>query len=136
MTQSKGHPHAALMLEYAKDAAEHAEPWLLWQYRMSKGSWHTFENVGPRWEPNLQYRRIPRTIRIGEIDVSEPMRVAPQAGAYYYVATTEYQELCYQSRWDGDSQDHARLARGLVHLTREAAEAHARALIAVSGGDV
>ena len=32
------HPHAELMMQYAEDAMETDEPWLLWQYRC-EGKW-------------------------------------------------------------------------------------------------
>lgn len=58
-----GHKHAELMLEYAKDAAEHEEPWLLWDVFHNDNSrwfdantWSSLE-ANPTWAQNCKYRR-------------------------------------------------------------------------------
>lgn len=64
----KGHPHAAvtahvhaaLMAEYAKDAAETDKPWERWQYRhRGNEKWHNLGDLGPSWLRNTEYRRKP-----------------------------------------------------------------------------
>ena len=78
-------------------------------------------------------RRKPRTIRIGEKDVPEPMRVAPAVGTHYWIVSVS-EEFLYSSTWAGDESDFYCLERGLCQLTKEAAEQHRKALILVSGG--
>lgn len=55
--QPKGHPHAALMAEYAKDAAETDKPWERWEMSAG-GRWYHMSDC-PRWETDMQYRRKP-----------------------------------------------------------------------------
>ena len=81
-------------------------------------------------------RRRPRAITIAGIDVPEPMWEAPPVGAEYYEADTTLPQLAYKYRWTGEEADLRKLKRRRCHLTREAAEAHARAEIIASGGEV
>lgn len=128
---AKGHPHAALMALYAQDAAETDKPWERWEAKTGEGSW---VGVGrhPVWKPEQEYRRKPKTIRIGVYDVPEPMRVAPEPDTAYYVPSFMSKHWVTDYLWEGDSADMLFLASGLAHTTRDAAEAHARAVISLS----
>jgi hypothetical protein len=75
------------------------------------------------------FRLKPRTIKIGDFGVPEPMRVAPQISVFYWVADPDNNDLAFETTWDGDPRDRQRLARGICHTTREAAETHAKALL-------
>lgn len=56
----KGHPHAALMAEYAKDAAETDKPWKRWQYRCrGNDKWSDLGAGNPGWFLDTEYRRKP-----------------------------------------------------------------------------
>ena len=61
------------------------------------------------------------------------MRSAPKDGDVYFVASPIG---CFSSKWDGKNIDLYRLGLGLCHTTVEAAAAHVKALILVSGGKV
>ena len=125
-----GHPHAALMAQYAADACETAEPWLRWQFSEADDDWH---NCGkhPEWRADYSYRHKLQTIRIGEHDVPEPLRRVPEEGTFVFAPAVERELLFYSMAWDShDLWCSINLTRGLVHLTREAAEQHARALLA------
>ncbi|UCR75346.1 hypothetical protein vBAfQDWS535_56 [Alcaligenes phage vB_Af_QDWS535] len=55
----KGHVHAELMAQYAKDAAETDKPWAMWQYAASHSYiWKTLDG-NPAWHPLVKYRRKP-----------------------------------------------------------------------------
>lgn len=54
---SSGHKHAALMVEYAKDAAKTDKPWLLWEYKCS-GKFYPL-TAHPSWSTTNEYRRKP-----------------------------------------------------------------------------
>jgi hypothetical protein len=56
------HPHAALMAEYAKDAAETETPWERWEW--GHLSLHDYRPCGyhPSWNTNTFYRRKPTPI--------------------------------------------------------------------------
>lgn len=123
------HPHAALMLQYAQDAAETAEPWLRWECKPSGcDSWRPLRHPG--WITSCEYRRKPRTIRIGEFDVPEPWRQPLDQGAdYWLVDLVQGTAGVMECSNFTPSTALTHVALGLVHLTREAAEQHARALL-------
>lgn len=92
----------------------------------------------PAWCEFFEYRIRPRTIRIGDIDVPEPVRDmrAMHLGQTYWVFDRLEDSFVTDYEWENDKYDIAMLSAGLVHLTKEAAIAHAKALILVSGGKV
>ena len=55
---AKGHPHAALMMEFAKDAQESEAPWLRWELDWGCNKWATMDSA-PVWNPIVKYRRKP-----------------------------------------------------------------------------
>ena len=61
------------------------------------------------------------------------MREPLQNGENYFVLAIDFGD-CHANRfsWDGDSTDKRLLKQGMVHLTEEAALAHAKALIALT----
>lgn len=129
-----GHVHAASMLLYAQDAAETPEPWLRWEYKdHAEGQWAPLPRHPSWFDPGI-YRRKLKTIRIGEFDVPEPLRTALAVGTSYYVAEIEAIDLSCYSHWGNDELDQRWLERGLIHLTKDAAELHAMALISLSKG--
>lgn len=130
--ETAGCPHAALMLEYAQDAMKTAEPWKMWEViRNDVAVTDTVVDLTdhPGWNPKFQYRRKPRTIRIGEFDVPEPLRDVPADGTHVYSVNTTAVAPVMNAIWSMDGYDLRMLERGLSHLTREAAEQHARALL-------
>lgn len=68
----------------------------------------------------------------------EPVREPLEIGQRYWIPLAEEDDLTYAEGYEwGDSEvDMVWLKRGLIQLTREAAEAHARAIILASGGEV
>lgn len=87
------------------------------------------EILDPSWGENYDYRFKPRTIRIGEFDVPEPLRVEPAIGSEVFLAT-----LCGEEHviWSDNPVKKELLRRGLIHETRDAAHMHARALISLT----
>lgn len=129
------HKHFELMALFAEDARVSETPWEFWEFRSpddKNDSWDQCE-YAPNWVVNFEYRRKPRTIRIGEFDVPEPMRAAPKEGSSYFIpATDAVRMLEHESFWDGDDIDASRLSRGICHATKEAAILHAIALISLT----
>jgi hypothetical protein len=76
------------------------------------------------------------TCGINDHEYPEPERVEPKSGTIYWVTDLILQEPVLYLKWRGSEHDNLMLRRGLVHLTREAAEAHARAIILAGGGEV
>ncbi|MGL4350830.1 MAG: hypothetical protein ACRCT2_09770 [Plesiomonas shigelloides] len=82
-----------------------------------------------------EYRIKPRTIRIGDYDVPEPMRVEPEIGDFVFVPSVPYPSPMIIRKymmisWCGLFQ--SLLSDGVVHKTKEAAELHAEALISLT----
>lgn len=127
------HVHAELMRQYAEDWIESPAPWKNWQTRPSPDCEWKELCYHPEWMSSVEYRRKPRTIRIGEYDVPEPMREAPEERACYFFPTMGRPDNPLDLVWRGDEMDLANLDRGLCHSTREAAELHAKALISLTG---
>ena len=100
--------------------------------------WGTvLKGLEPKWDAQ-DYRVRPRTIRIGDIDVPEPVRDirAMHLGNEYWVFDQLEDDFVTDYEWENDKYDIAMLNAGLIHLTKEAAIAHAKALILVSGGKI
>ena len=119
------------MMLYAQDAAETETPWERWQFR-EHDEWFGFTEH-PGWFAYCEYRRKPRTIRIGEYDVPEPLREEPENGEVYWVvdfASTDTVSDSYT--WSGDFIDRFWFNGGLIHTTEEAAQLHAKALISLT----
>jgi len=76
-----------------------------------------------------KYRAKPCTITINGHEVPEPMREAPRLGAEFFLADPYGDATARRYAWYGSEAFPRWLARGLCHTTREAAEAHARALL-------
>lgn len=128
----KKHPHAELMMQYAQDAMETDKPWERWQSRCqinsSEGLWRDCKS-NPAWCEGTEYRRKPRTININGFEVPEPLRTAPCEGTEVYLPSLDGHGLVARKRFVDNIFDDLRLKRGLLHLTKEAAEMHAKALL-------
>jgi hypothetical protein len=119
------------------DAKETDRPWARWQFcRPPEGVWRDC-SVVPEWAPELYYRRKPRTIKIGDIEVPEPLREAPATGTEVWVIfSTGLSSPVDWFRWANREDNRDWLQRGFCHLTEAAALKHAEALITLSGGKV
>lgn len=126
------HKHAALMMQYAQDAAETDEPWERWEYKNpSATDWH---QCGPHfldWDDGDEYRRKPQTITCNGFEVEAPLRKVDDHATYYlskpesidWYAASIFE--CY------DEMHETRLVHGLIHATREGAIAHAKAMCGI-----
>ncbi len=118
--------HAELMMIYAKQAAEMDEPWKLWSVKKHDQWLHLKSHPG--WMEEREYRQIPKTIRIGNFDVPEPMRDRPEIGTEYYVVDAYGNNGVFKSNWHGSQCDELAFERGLCHITSENCIIHAKAL--------
>ena len=133
------HKHAALMLQYAKDAAETDKPWERWEFNPN-GTWRPCGN-NPGWFTDSEYRRKPQVIRVGRHTFPKPISIGetPAIGTMLYLTefgTAAEAFTVWNCEWDEDPYNMARLIGGVFHLTREAAQAHADVLNAICRGDV
>ena len=122
-----GHIHAAVMAEYAKDAAETDKPWERWEISITE-SGDEYRNLlkHPEWAVTRKYRRKPKTILINGHEVPEPCRTPLGDGEVYWTVSLAYGKTSLH--WDNDGVDYSYLKNGFVHLTSEAAEKHFNAL--------
>ena len=72
---------------------------------------------------------VPKTININGIEVPEPLRVAPEFGTVYFYPLISNTNIHNYSHWGDHSYDQRRLKHGFIHSTKEAAIAHAKALL-------
>lgn len=128
------HKHAHLMAEYAKDALETDRPWERWEVSHC-GIWWTQLDDSPRWHEEYVYRRKPRTININGHEVPEPVREPLKDKQDYYITRLSHDRMYSLYAWESDCVDHYFLENGLIHLTQEAAIAHAKALLSFTKKD-
>jgi hypothetical protein len=129
----KQHPHAEILRAIAD-----GEP--LENFEVHYTHWHETDWRCSRWwaswvfHPEAwQVRRKQKTIMVNGFVVPEPVREQPKDGAEYWTPTL--QDANYASGWTwlkaGDAFDNNALKRGLIHLTKEAAVAHAKAMLGI-----
>ena len=131
------HNHAALMLQYAKDAMETDKPWERWEWFDDK-SWYPCSNP-PVWEVNMKYRRKPQTIKVGKWEFPKPIeQPLGCTDVYYYVDFNmeKAEFIPFRDTWTNNAYDDDRLTGNLCHLSYDAALAHADVLNAICRGDV
>lgn len=127
-TNQKGHPHAESMLLYAQDAMETNKPWERWECKDSVEGWSSLTDH-PMWGLYLIYRRKPQTILVNGIEVPEPVRTSLEKYEQYWVAAPSAESFALQVRWLGDNADFRLLHSGLIHMTKEAAVLHSKAML-------
>ena len=79
-----------------------------------------------------EYRVKPRTIKIGDFDVPEPMREAPNGGVEVFSPMPASQEMYWSWPWWGSKADFLALNRGVVHCNMDSAVAHSIAIISLT----
>ena len=134
------HKHAALMLQYAQDAAKTDKPWERWEFEVRPDVWCELSEH-PAWLENKEYRRKPQVIKVGKWEFPKPISIGetPAIGTMLYLTefgTAAEAFTVWNCEWDEDPYNMARLIGGVFHLTREAAQAHADVLNAICRGDI
>ena len=137
------HKHAALMLQYAKDAMETDKPWERWEWRDiyhdgDDAPWKQL-SFHPVWHMDSEFRRKTQTIKVGKWEFPKPIeQPLGCTDVYYYVnfnmETAEF--IPFRDTWTNNEYDDDRLAGNLCHLSYDAALAHADVLNAIYRGDV
>ena len=94
------------------------------------GVWH--EKSHNDISCDYEYRIKPKTIRIGEHDVPEPLREMPTLGTDYYITDIAGASLYGVATWVCDVEDITWFNRGMVHSTKDAAICHAKALLSLT----
>jgi hypothetical protein len=118
-----------LIVQWASDP-------ILWkpqQRETEADEWQDVIGV-PMWYGDMYYRLIPRRkmMHLNGMEFPAPEREAPPLFTDYYIPDPTFtlaHLLSSQLTWGKHEGHYRRLKAGVVHLTREAAEAHARAML-------
>lgn len=134
------HKHAALMLQYAQDAAETDRPWERWEVKVNNGEWCEL-NGNPNWVDDWGYRRKLQVIRVGRHEFPKPITQRPDFETTYWATMFDYSGdrkfiASAGHEWTDSPMDEALLEGNLCHLSRKAAQAHADVLNAICRGDI
>lgn len=102
------------------------------EFRSPAGTWRPKLGLEvPTLLAGIQYRIKPKTIKVNGFDVPEPMRKPPKINSTYWVVNLTYTDLCDDCKWEACVVDEMFLSRGICHITREAATAHALAMLGI-----
>ena len=84
----------------------------------------------------FMFRLAQEMVTIGDVSFPKPESSPLELDAEYWIAEPNYTHYATTRSitWKGNSTDNMYLERGLVHLSRENAVAHAEALIKLSRG--
>ncbi len=129
------HIHADSMIQYGYDALTTDRPWELWEVMPVNSEWMPLYD-NPAWNTATKYRRKKqKTININGFEVPEPVREPLPYGTEYYTIELCVDVLRLQYIWNNDRVDARLLKAGIIHLTPEAAELHAKALLSFTTCD-
>lgn len=103
--------------EKPRDAGEEKEWW----------PWPS--NTG--FNTKCKYRAAQPTINVNGFDVQKPMDAQQLKGQTYFIASTSAAELYMIMYWDDDDYDRLYLHRRVIHSSKEAAIAHAKAMLGI-----
>ena len=123
------HVHHDMIVEWA------ADPSRVIEVRGVEGTWS--KTTAPSWATHIEYRfkpAEPKYIVVNGVNVPEPVREPLECGQEYWLAGTSVGGPCVY-HWDGSFSDRCWLPLGLIHLTREAAQAHIDAMLLPSRTD-
>lgn len=84
---------------------------------------------------NSDYRIKPKIKTLASLEFPRPEELPLDMETTYWIPEiTGFRELFISYGWSGDQFDYEMLLRGMVHLTKEAAVTHAKAIITSQGG--
>lgn len=78
-----------------------------------------------------EFRLKPRTITVNGREIVEGETVQPEHGKTYYMPITHTEEMYGWETWKSQDWHICVFQRGLVHLTKENAIAHAKAMLGI-----
>lgn len=79
-----------------------------------------------------KYRIAPHTVRIGDIRIECAISDALHDGVEYYTPAINHINLYASHMWQHNALDSFRLNSGVIHLIKENAIAHAKALLSLT----
>ena len=78
-----------------------------------------------------QIRRKPQYIMVNGFKVPKPLEVEPERGYDYYGPSFDCNDFHESYSWNCDSVDSRMFKRKVIHATKEAAIAHAKAMLGI-----
>lgn len=129
MSENKQHPYAEILRAIAdgkKIQTKLEGEWIDRSYPMA------LQDISLNRVDQNSIRIKPKTIRIGEYDVPEPLRVAPKYAETYYLSDETEIDMFRSIAWNDDEYDKRQLRNGLAHATKDAAIAHSKAKISLT----
>ncbi len=124
------HVHHDMIVEWAADPSR-----VVQSRRLDHHEWAV--DPDPQWFPQWQYRfkpAEPKYIVVNGVNVPEPVRGELEDGQEFWLA--DVGDPARRFRWYASSEQTVRwLSLGLIHLTREAAQAHIDAMLLPSRTD-
>ena len=125
------HVHHDMIVEWAKDTSR------VVQRYYGGGVW--LDEKSPQWFPNDKYRfkpAEPKYIVVNGVNVPEPVRWGLEYECTYWVASiAEGEPFQIRAKTLEDTSMNRWLSLGLIHPTREAAQAHIDAMLLPSRSD-
>lgn len=122
-----GHQHADLMAKAAEIAKTDKEWHRHFQFKTDKCSDWRDMSCDFLFYEHVKYRLKPSFIDINGHQVPEPVREPLEDDQEYWIADIRYAVSVFN--WENNDADNRWLERGIIHLTKEAAEAHSAALL-------
>ena len=122
------HVHYDMIIEWAKDTSRVVE-------EETDTGWQVINH--PVWKADCEYRfkpAEPKYIVVNGIRVPEPVREPLGHDYMYWVADPSAYDI-YGGWWASKALEIQCLSRGLIHLTKEAAQAHIDAMLLPSRTD-
>lgn len=129
--ETQQHVHHDMIIAWAKNPKLEVQ----FKSKIDKYCWYTDEQPG--WDIDYEYRFKPEEPKLLTIigadgkarSYPEPCKEKPKYDTiYYYPSTTD---MAHCSNWWDDCVDNEWFNYGIVHLTKEAAELHAKAMLGI-----
>lgn len=79
----------------------------------------------------FEFRLKPRTITVNGREINAPEIDRPKDGVVYWIPSMFTEYFATGNHWNGSINELLWLRRGLVHLTKENAIAHAKAMLGI-----
>ena len=121
------HVHHDMIVEWVKDTSRVVQ-------RLNRFTNTWIDEGWPNWYPGCVYRFEPKHIIVNGVNVPEPVREPLKDGQQFCFADPTQINLWIGS-WANTAAEKRMLSLGLIHLTREAAQAHIDAMLLPSRSD-
>ena len=97
------------------------------------GEWSLYPHGWDRLQFHQLFSLTPiiKTIAVNGFEVPAPITCPPKEGADYYVSSVTADAYHCRWIWQGNMMDRLALERGSAHTTKEAAVAHAKAMLGI-----